>query len=51
MWTFTEIAPDRLLAVVPGKILDGFAAEVSRLRDVNDGMERFYKERAARLAP
>ena len=51
MRTFTEIAPDRLLAVVPGKILDGFAAEVSRLRDVNDGMERFYKERAARLAP
>lgn len=50
MRTFTEIESDLMLAVVPGKILDGFASEVSRLRDVNDEMEAFYKERAASLS-
>ncbi len=49
MRTFTEIAPDRLLVVVPGKILDAFSMEVRRLREVNDGMEALYRERAANL--
>lgn len=50
MRTFTEIASDRMLAVVPGGVLNGFSTEVSRLREVNDGMETFYKEKAMRLA-
>jgi uncharacterized protein (DUF169 family) len=49
MRTFTAIDPDRLLAVIPGEALEPVSAEVKRLRDVNDGMEAFYKERAARL--
>ena len=49
MRTFTAIDPDRLLAVVPGDALASISAEVKRLRDVNDGMEAFYEERAARL--
>lgn len=50
MRTFTGIGSDQLLEVVPGKILESFAAEVNRLRAVNDEMEAFYKERAASLA-
>ncbi len=50
MRTFTQIAPDRLLAVVPGKSLEAFAENVTRLREVNDGMEAFYQDRAAKLA-
>ena len=49
MRTFTGIAPDRLLAVIPGRALGPLSAEVARLREVNDGMEAFYKDRAARL--
>jgi hypothetical protein len=49
MRTFTAIDPDRLLAVIPGEALEPVSAEVKRLRDVNDGMETFYKERATRL--
>jgi len=50
MRTFTELDSGQMLAVVPGKILDQFSAEVSRLREVNDEMEAFYKERAAGLS-
>ena len=49
MRTFTAIDPDRLLAVIPGDALASISAEVKRLREVNDGMEAFYEERAARL--
>jgi uncharacterized protein (DUF169 family) len=49
MRTFTGIDADRLLAVIPGQALERFAADVTRLRKVNDGMEAFYKDRAARL--
>lgn len=49
MRTFTAIDPDRLLAVIPGDALEPLSAEVKRLKEVNDGMEAFYEERAARL--
>ena len=47
MRTFTGIGPERLLAVIPGAALASFAAELKRLREVNDAMEAFYKQRAA----
>lgn len=50
MRTFTAIAPDRLLAVIPGQLLGPLSAEVARLRAVNNAMESFYKDRAALVA-
>ena len=49
MRTFTAIAPERLLAVVPGTTLESFASDVARMSAINDGMAAFYRERAAAL--
>jgi len=49
MRTFTAIARERLLAVVPGASLGSFAEDVARLSAINDGMATFYRERAAAL--
>lgn len=48
MRTFTAIAPDRLLAVIPGRSLGPLSAEVARLREINNAMETFYKDRESR---
>lgn len=51
MRTFTEIGDDRVLGVVPGARLADFVAALSRMRDVNDAMEGFYRERKAAVCP
>jgi len=50
MRTFTAITPDRLLAVVPGPLIESFTSDVVRLSAINDAMASFYKERAAALS-
>jgi uncharacterized protein (DUF169 family) len=49
MRTFTQIGPDRLLAVVPGTMIEAFTADLMRSITVNDGMADFYQQRAAAL--
>jgi uncharacterized protein (DUF169 family) len=51
MRTFTALAADRLLAVVPGTLIEQFASDVARLSAINDDMAAFYRQRAAALAP
>jgi uncharacterized protein (DUF169 family) len=50
MRTFTGIAGDKMLAVIAGANLQAAAERVGAMRKVNDGMEVFYKDRAAKLA-
>jgi uncharacterized protein (DUF169 family) len=45
MRTFTEIASDRLLAVIPGSKLSEFAAALQSMRHTNDMMASFYTSR------
>jgi len=45
MRTFTEIASDRLLAVIPGSKLSDFAAALQSIRHTNDMMASFYVSR------
>ena len=45
MRTFTEIAGDRLLAVIPGSKLSEFAAALRAMRQTNDMMASFYASR------
>ena len=50
MRTYTAIAPDRLLTVVPGHSIAQFTSDVVRLSTINEDMASFYKERAAALS-
>ena len=50
MRTFTEIAPDRLLAVIPGAKLDVFATALRAAKERNDVMGGFYGSRKAAFA-
>lgn len=47
MRTFTEIAPDRMLAVMPAAELPAFARALAGKKDVNAAMRSFYEERKA----
>jgi uncharacterized protein (DUF169 family) len=50
MRTFTEIADDRMLAVVPGNKLDAFVAALRTTMDANRSMLSFYEQRKAEVA-
>ena len=50
MRTFTQIGEDKMLAVIAGPNVAKAAEWVGAMRRVNDGMETFYKDRAAKLA-
>jgi hypothetical protein len=47
MRTFTEVADDRLLAVIPGGEAPGVAAALARTRAANGAMQAFYESRKA----
>lgn len=47
--TFTEVADDRMLGVVPGSILESFVAGLSDIVNANETMNAFYAERKAAL--
>jgi len=49
MRTFTGVADDRMLGVISGAKLESAAQAVTQMRGVNDAMEGFYKDRAAKL--
>lgn len=50
MRTFTEVADDRLLAVVPGARLTEFADSLRRTCEANQMMRSFYEGRKAEVA-
>jgi uncharacterized protein (DUF169 family) len=50
MRTFTEIADDLLLAVLPGTKLEEFADKLLSLRRINDTMASFYVSRKGALS-
>ncbi|GIH03486.1 hypothetical protein Rhe02_15530 [Rhizocola hellebori] len=50
MRTFTEVADDRLLAVVPGASLDDFVASLRTTVSANENMEAYYTKRKADMA-
>lgn len=50
MRTFTEVADDRLLAVVPGSVLPDFLAALRRTAAANEAMLAYYKQRKAEVA-
>ena len=49
MRTFTEVADDRMLAVVPGTRLDGFLHDLRVIVTANEAMEAYYVQRKAEL--
>jgi hypothetical protein len=50
MRTFTEVAKDQLLAVVPGSKVVEFSAALSTMKKTNDAMASFYQSRKESLA-
>jgi uncharacterized protein (DUF169 family) len=50
MRTFTEVADDRMLAVVPGAKLDEFLAALRTTASANEEMEKYYTKRKAEVA-
>jgi uncharacterized protein (DUF169 family) len=50
MRTFTGIADDRLLAVIPGSKLSEFTAALQAMRSTNDAMKAFYISRKQSFA-
>lgn len=50
MRTFTEVANDRLLAVLPGSRLAAFADGLASMRRINDQMASFYASRKDNFA-
>jgi uncharacterized protein (DUF169 family) len=50
MRTFTEISQDRLLAAIPGRALEQFAADLDRTVTANTAMLAFYAQRKAQFA-
>jgi uncharacterized protein (DUF169 family) len=50
MRTFTEIAADRLLGVIPGSKLTEFVAALQSMKATNDGMRSFYVSRKEAFA-
>jgi uncharacterized protein (DUF169 family) len=50
MRTFTEVSQDKLLMVVPGDRLDGFADDVARKVGANAAMQQFYDQRKVLFA-
>lgn len=49
MRTFTGVAAEKMLAVIAGSNLSKAAAAIAAMRGVNDTMEAFYRDRAAKL--
>ena len=47
MRTFTKIADDRMLGVIPGATLAEFTAAIARTAGVNQGMRAYYEGRLA----
>lgn len=50
MRTFTEIAKDRMLGVVPGSKVLEFSIALSSMQQTNDGMAAFYNSRLENFA-
>jgi uncharacterized protein (DUF169 family) len=50
MRTFTEVADDRMLAVVPGDALASFTAALRGTAEANRQMQSFYEQRKAEVA-
>jgi uncharacterized protein (DUF169 family) len=50
MRTFTEVADDRMLAVIPGDRLDAFVEALRGTADANRAMLSFYESRKAEVA-
>jgi uncharacterized protein (DUF169 family) len=50
MRTFTEVADDRMLAVVPGDALASFTASLRAIAEANRQMQAFYEQRKAEVA-
>jgi hypothetical protein len=50
MRTFTGVDDDKMLGVISGAKLEEAAAALTRMRTINNGMESFYKDRAAKLS-
>jgi uncharacterized protein (DUF169 family) len=50
MRTFTEVADDRMLAVVPGDRVDEFVASLRAISHANEAMKSFYEQRKAEVA-
>jgi uncharacterized protein (DUF169 family) len=50
MRTFTEVADDRMLAVVPGNAVDSFVQALRTTMEANRAMQSFYEQRKAEVA-
>jgi hypothetical protein len=48
MRTFTEVSGDRMLAIVPGRLLAEFASKLKAMRSTNNAMQSFYQERLSK---
>lgn len=48
MRTFTDVSGDRMLAVIPGALLAGFASKLEAMRSTNNAMQSFYQERLSK---
>jgi hypothetical protein len=49
MRTYTQVAEDRLLTVLPGASLEPFAPALEATRSASQKMEAFYRKRLADL--
>ncbi len=50
MRTFTGVDDGKMLGVISGAKLEEAAGALTRMRTINDGMESFYQDRAAKLS-